>query len=64
MLIRTNLWHPSGAARQYEAAGSRTSFYRRWDPSVVHAVATHGTNSNALQLMLDVMTDEQKLRWF
>ena len=63
MLIRTTMWHPAGAARQYEAAGSRTSYSDRWDPSVAHPFHTHGPVSDALQLMLALLTDEQKVRW-
>jgi len=63
MLITPNLWHPAGAARQYEAAGSRTSFNEKWNPHTAHACDDQEPISDALQLMIDVLTDAQKERW-
>jgi len=63
MLITTNMWHPAGDARQYEAAGSRTAFSARWNSHTEYSFHTQGTISDALQRMLDVLTNEQKVRW-
>jgi len=63
MLITPNLWHPAGAARQYEAAGSRTAFIEKWNPTTMHSCCDQEQTSDALQLMIDVLTDEQKTRW-
>jgi hypothetical protein len=62
MLITTYMWHPAGEARQYEAAGSRTSFRQRWYSETAHFYRQEPV-SDALQLMLDGMTHEQKARW-
>jgi hypothetical protein len=61
MRITTNMWHPAGEARQYEAAGSRTSFKDRWNQPASHSLHSKESVSDALQMMLDVLTDEQKV---
>ena len=63
MLITKNMWHPAGDARQYRAAGSRTSFNERWNPHTLHSFQAQQPISDALELMIHVLTDEQKLRW-
>ncbi len=63
MLVTTNMWHPAGEARQYEAAGSRISFNERWNPHTAYVFKTQEPTSNTLQLMIAVLTDEQKTRW-
>jgi len=62
MLITTNLWHPAGEARQYEAAGSRTSYNEKWNPHTPYSFTTKPI-SDAVHLMIEVLTDEQKERW-
>jgi len=63
MRIETYLWHPAGGARQYEAAGSRTSFKQKRNPDRAHLFHAPPPASDALKLMLDALTDEQKARW-
>jgi hypothetical protein len=63
MLITTNMWHPAGNARQYEAAGSRAAFSERWNSHTEYSFHNQRTISDALQRMLDVLTDEQKVPW-
>jgi len=63
MLIRTNMWHPAGAARRYQAAGSRTTFNEMWAPYIAHSLHTDRPMSEALQRIIVTLTDEQKLRW-
>jgi hypothetical protein len=63
MLITQNLWHPAGESRQYEAVGSRTSFSNKWNPKAPHTYDHHESNTDPLQLMIDVLTDDQKKRW-
>ncbi len=62
MLIKTNMWQPAIEARQYEAAGSRTSFSERWNPHNPHSFHVQKQNSDALRLLLNVLTYEQKAR--
>jgi hypothetical protein len=63
MLITTYMWRPAGEARKYEAAGSRTSFRERWYSKTAHWQRQEPVADAFLQLMLDVLTDEQKARW-
>jgi hypothetical protein len=62
MQLTTNMWHPAGEARQYEAAGSRTSFNERWNADA-HCFEPSEALVDPLQLMIEVSTDEQKSRW-
>ena len=62
MLIQIKMWQPANEARQYEAAGSRTSFSERWNPHNPHSFHVQKQNSDALQLLLNVLTCEQKRR--
>ena len=63
MLITQNLWHPAGGSRQYESVGSRTSFSKKWNPEAPHTDEHLESSTDALQLMIDVLTDDQKKRW-
>jgi hypothetical protein len=40
MRITINMWHPVSEARQYEAAGSRTSFNEKWNQPASHSLNT------------------------
>jgi len=59
----TFMWHPAGAARQYEAAGSRTSFEKRWNAHQKHTAQEPQEVSDALQFLIEVLRDEEKARW-
>ena len=63
MLVTTFMWHPAGEARQYEAAGSRTSYSQKWNPAYVHNDKSQSHPSEALLLMLDALCDKAKVRW-
>jgi hypothetical protein len=63
MLIKSNMWHPASEARQYEATGSRTSFKDRWNLHGTRASHRQAPVSDALQLMLKILTDDQKALW-
>ena len=62
MLTTNYMWHPAGEARQYEAAGSRIAFHDRWSDDEKHPVQKEEL-LDALQTMIDVLTDEQKSKW-
>jgi hypothetical protein len=63
MQISPNLWHPAGTARQYEAAGSRSSFSEKWNPQTPHSFDFVESTLDALRLLIDVLTDDQKECW-
>jgi hypothetical protein len=55
------MWHPAGGARQYEAAGSRTSYSDKWHTNDRHAFTR--PLSEALHLMIETLNDQEKVRW-
>jgi hypothetical protein len=64
MLTTAYLWHPAGDARQYEATGSRIAFHDRWNLAEKHTILLKQPPlSDTLQMMIDVLSDEQKGRW-
>jgi len=64
MLTTAYLWHPAGEARQYEATGSRIAFNDKWNPAEKHGILPKQPPlSDTLQMMIDILSDDQKGRW-
>ena len=63
MLTNSNMWHPASEAKQYEASGSRTSFKDRWNLDGARLFHNRAPVSDALRMMLEILTDDQKARW-